>query len=103
MADSNQDNQDDTQEADQDFNAQDVKLAGEEEVLSPAEEGERSASGSQPATTSDDDVSDMVEDVIGNKPEPGKPFSLAEEVEKDERALHDIPPDEAKIEEGKER
>ena len=71
----------------------------EEDLLTPSEKGERSASGSQPATTSDDDVAQMVKDVIGNEPVPGKPFSIAEEVEKDARAIHDIPPDEAKVEE----
>ena len=71
----------------------------QDELATPAEEGEHSVSGSAPSTTSDDDVSDMVEDVIGNKPKPGKPFSIAEEVEKDERAMHDIPPDEADVDE----
>ncbi len=41
--------------------------------------------------------SDNLEDVIGNKPAPGKPFSLAEEMEKDEKARRDIPPDEANL------
>lgn len=69
----------------------------QDELETPAEEGEHSVSGSAPSTTSDDDVSEMVEDVIGNKPKPGKPFSIAEEVEKDEKAMHDIPPDEADV------
>ncbi|MCH7951496.1 hypothetical protein IH980_02055 [Patescibacteria group bacterium] len=77
----------------------DVASEEAESLLTPAEEGERSVSGSAPATTSDDDVGQMVKDVIGNEPVPGKPFSIADEVEKDARAMHDIPPDEAKVEE----
>lgn len=63
----------------------------------PAVSDSYSISGSNPSTESDDDLSEAVEEVIGNEPQPGKPFSLADEVEKDEKALSDIPPDEAKI------
>ena len=53
--------------------------------IDEAEEfGEESVSGSAPLTSSDDDTSEALGDVIGNEPEPGKPFSLAEEMEKDE-------------------
>lgn len=67
------------------------------DLVTPAEEDEHSASGSAPKTTSDDDVGEMVEAVIGNEPELGKPFSIAQEVEKDEKAVHDIPPEEADL------
>lgn len=50
----------------------------------PDDTGQDSVSGSNPATTSDDDVGEAVEQVIGNKPVPGEPFSLADEIEKDE-------------------
>jgi hypothetical protein len=39
----------------------------------------------------------MVEEVTGEEPVPGKPFSIAKEVEDDEKAVHDIPPDEANL------
>lgn len=42
--------------------------------------------GSAQGLETDDDTEEMIEAVIGNKPEPGKPFSIAEEVEKDEKA-----------------
>ncbi len=48
--------------------------------------GEETVSGSSPRPESDDDVKEMVKEVIGNPPEEGKPFSIAEEVKKDEKA-----------------
>ncbi len=69
----------------------------EEEITTPAAEGERAISGSTPGVESDDDVEEVVEDVIGNKPKPGVPFSIAQEVEKDAKAIHDIPPDESGV------
>lgn len=42
--------------------------------------------GSAQDLETDDDTEEMLEDVIGNKPEPGEPFSIAEEVEKDEKS-----------------
>ena len=45
--------------------------------------GEETASGSSPSPESDDDTASMVKDIVGNKPKSGKPFSLAEEVNKD--------------------
>lgn len=53
----------------------------------PAVADEEAVSGSAPTPTADDDVGEMVKEVIGNEPEPGKPFSLADEVEADETAL----------------
>lgn len=65
----------------------------------PAQQGEEEASGSAPGVTSDDDVGEMVEEVTGEEPEPGKPFSIAEEVEKDEKARRGMPPKPAETEE----
>ncbi len=48
--------------------------------------GEETVSGSSPRPDSDDDVAEMIKEVIGNSPEEGKPFSIAEEVKKDEKA-----------------
>lgn len=49
--------------------------------------GEETVSGSSPSPESDDDVKEMVREVIGNTPKEGKPFSIAEEIEKDEKAI----------------
>ena len=49
--------------------------------------GEETVSGSSPRPESDDNVKEMVKEVIGNPPEEGKPFSIAEEVNKDEKAI----------------
>ena len=54
--------------------------------------GESSVSGSAPDPDSDDDTAAELADVIGNEPEPGKPFSLADEVEKDEMERRGIDP-----------
>ncbi len=51
--------------------------------------GEETVSGSSPRPESDDDVKEMVKEVIGNPPEEGKPFSIAEEVNKDEKAIRE--------------
>jgi hypothetical protein len=56
----------------------------------PYEEDEESFAGSAPDPEADDDTHEMVEDVIGNEPVPGKPFSLADEVEKDENERRGI-------------
>lgn len=65
-----------------DFN----KLVDEEEKEDEVvdDSGESSISGSAPDPSSDDDIEEDVADVIGNKPKAGVPFSLADEVEKDE-------------------
>lgn len=59
----------------------------EDASISPELEGEQSESGSAPDYEDvEKDVEDMVENVIGNEPESGKPFSIADEVLKDELA-----------------
>lgn len=64
----------------------------DDNIDEPEEYGEDKVSGSTPSVTADDDVTKNVEEVIGNKPEPGKPFSMAEEVEKDELDRRGIDP-----------
>ena len=66
-------------------------LQSEEDVLTPADAGEQSASGSSPATTSDDDVGEMVEETLGEEPVPGKPFTLADQMEKAEKSRRSMP------------
>jgi hypothetical protein len=51
---------------------------------SPADLGEESISGSSPSVTSDDDVGEAMAQITGTEPEQGKPFSLADEIEKEE-------------------
>ena len=53
--------------------------------------GDTSISGSAPDPESDDKVLEFVKEVTGNEPKPGDPFSLAEEVEKDEKARRTKP------------
>ena len=45
----------------------------------------------EPELTGEDDTVDILEDVIGNEPEDDKPFTIAEEVEKDELEHHEKP------------
>ncbi len=51
---------------------------------------EESYVGSAPDPGSDDNIGEVVEEITGEEPEE-KPFSIAEEVEKDEEALHTKP------------
>jgi hypothetical protein len=41
--------------------------------------GDESVGGSQMGLDKDDDTTEMVEDVTGNKPTEGKPYSIADE------------------------
>ncbi len=66
-------------------------LIPEKDERTQEEIGEESALGSSPVPTSDDDTGEVLEGVIGNEPEPGKPFTIAKEVEKDEKARRDVP------------
>lgn len=46
--------------------------------------GEDAVGGSSPSLTTDDDVEESLEDVIGVDVVPGKPFSLADTIEENE-------------------
>lgn len=71
-------------------------------VRSPSYEGEGEMGGSATEPTADDDTKRAVEEAIGNEPVEGEPFSIAEEVEKDEKARRGMTPPEPEEEEGKE-
>ena len=53
--------------------------------------GETTISGSMPDPESDDDIKDAVKDITGEEPKDGVPFSIAEEVKKDEAARRTKP------------
>jgi hypothetical protein len=59
---------------------------------SPALQDEASISGSAPDPTSDDDTEEALEEVVGVEVEPGKPFRLADAVEKLEYDRRGIDP-----------
>lgn len=47
--------------------------------------GDETAVGSAPDPEKVGDTEELVKEVTGNEPEEGKPYSIAEEVEKDEK------------------
>jgi hypothetical protein len=55
-------------------------------------DGEESVSGSAPSVTSDDDVDEMVENVFGNQPIPGEPFTMDDEIISDEMRRRGMDP-----------
>lgn len=68
----------------------------------PSSQGESNPfGGSAPTSGTGENPEDAIEDITGDEPIPGKPFSIVEEVEKDEKAKYDIPPDGADVPEKK--
>lgn len=59
------------------------------ETESPATRGEQEIGGSEEEPTSDDDVNDMMEDVLGDEPEHGQ--TIADIVNEAERERHRPP------------
>lgn len=72
-------------------------------LRSPSYEGEGEMGGSAPEPTSDDDTGEALGEAIGNEPKEGEPFSIAEEVEKDEKSRRGMIPPEPEEEEEKEK
>lgn len=56
----------------------------EKDVAVANESGEDAVGGSSPSLTTDDDVEESLEEVVGVNVVPGTPFSLADEIEKNE-------------------
>ncbi len=66
----------------------------DEEIKKEEEEtyGETTVGGSEQGLETDDDTEKVVGDVIGNEPKEDDKFSIAEEIENDEKDIAGIPP-----------
>lgn len=69
--------------------AKDVKKEVEEQEK--RNYGDETISGSSPDPSSDDDVDEVVEEITGEEPGMFEPVGIAEEIDKDEKALHTKP------------
>lgn len=58
---------------------------GHDPLRSPASEGEEETGGSAPHPASDDDTRRAIGEILGEEPEEGEPFSIAEQIEKAEK------------------
>ncbi len=66
----------------------------EQEIETPEEEGESGVSGSEAGLDSDDNVDEMTDEVgLYDKEGETEEVNIAEQIERDEEARGDIPPD----------
>lgn len=88
----------DEEESQNDADESDVDdPAGDLSNPSTSSQGESNPFGGSASTPTGENSEEALEDFIGEAPIAGKPFSIADEVEKDERAKYDIPPEGADV------